>query len=134
MSGVAHGIDIVAVDRLREACERNRAFLATVFTAGEREYCLTRADPYVHLACRFAAKEACMKALGLGLLEPTTGHALGDIEVERGPGGQPGLALSGWVGSLARRRGIRRSSVSISHAAGLALAAVVLVTDAPGEG
>ena len=134
MSSVAQGIDIVAVDRLREVCRRHSAFLAAVFTAREREYCLAQADPFAHLAGRFAAKEACLKALGLGLLGPTTGDALAAIEVERRPGGPPGLALSGWVGSLARRRGVSRSAVSISYAAGLALAAVVLVTGTPEKG
>jgi holo-[acyl-carrier protein] synthase len=122
------GIDVVSTARLEAVCRRHQAFLSEVFTKGEREYCLAQADPYVHLAGRFAAKEAALKALGLGLARA----ALGCIEVTRVASGQPGLAFSGWVAAQSRRRRIRQSTLSISHSAGVAMASVILLAGASG--
>ena len=61
------GVDLVEVARLKEAYERHEAFGEDVFTEAERAYCLKRRNPYPHFAARFAAKEACLKAFGLGL-------------------------------------------------------------------
>lgn len=58
-------MDIVAVDRIKRVVERwNSRFLDRVFTSAEQEYCMGKRKKYVHLAGRFAAKEAVMKALG----------------------------------------------------------------------
>jgi len=58
------GTDIVDVGRIRKAVERwGDRFLKRVFTEAEVVYCLAKANPYPHLAARFAAKEAVMKAL-----------------------------------------------------------------------
>lgn len=134
MSALSHGVDVVTVARLRAACERNPAFLTTAFTEEERRHCLAAAEPFARLAGRFAAKEACLKALGVGILEPTTAaSSFAEIEVRTQSGGAPVLALSGWIASLARRRGAARPSVSISCAGALAFAIVVLEPDAAPE-
>ena len=58
------GIDVVEVGRIAEAIERHgEAFLARLFTAGERAYCEAQNVPALHFAARFAAKEAVAKAL-----------------------------------------------------------------------
>ena len=78
------GIDLLEIDRLERALERHPRLAERVFTDGERRYAAARARPGRHLAARFAAKEAVVKALGLA-----DGFGLGEIEVVAGepPGG-----------------------------------------------
>jgi len=127
------GVDIVEVAAVRRVGERHERFLAEVFTRGERDYCAAQADPFVHLAGRFAAKEAAMKALGVGLAGLGGSAAFGDIEVVRRTSGEPELALSGWVAEVAGQRRVTQASLSIAHSGGFAIAAVLLLA-APGEG
>lgn len=111
---------------MREVFERyGDRFLRRVFTEAEIAYCTRRRDPVPHLAGRFAAKEATMKALGTGL---SRGVAWKDIEVFR-RGGPPQLRLSG--GALRHFEGMqgRRSLVTITHAQTLAMAQVLLLSD-----
>ena len=62
------GVDLAQIPRLRRVVERwNDRFLRRVFTEAEIAYCRRRRDPIPHLAARFAAKEATLKALGTGL-------------------------------------------------------------------
>jgi holo-[acyl-carrier protein] synthase len=100
-------------------------FLQRVFTAGEIAYCTQRRNPASHLAGRFAAKEAAMKALG-------TGHAPGvlwkDIEVVRG-GGPPRLLLHGGAALRADSLLVRRSLLTITHSETVAMAQVMLIGD-----
>src|SRR5918996_1660295 len=84
MNIVGLGINITDIPRIAEVFSRyGDRFLHRIFTDGEIAYCTRRRDPVPHLAGRFAAKEACMKALG-------TGHSRGvlwkDIEVVRDEG------------------------------------------------
>ena len=69
MSGALLGVGIDAVDipRFADLLERRPALAARLFTAGERSYAAGLAKPAPSLAARFAAKEAVMKALGVGL-------------------------------------------------------------------
>jgi holo-[acyl-carrier protein] synthase len=126
MSIVGLGLDATDIPRVAEVLKRDGdRFLRRVFTDGEIAYCTRRRDPVPHLAGRFAAKEAAMKALG-------TGHSRGvlwrDIEVYR-RGGPPQLRLSG--GALRRFEALqaRRSLVTITHAETLAMAQVLLLSD-----
>src|SRR5919197_6623436 len=96
MSVIGLGFDATDIPRIREMLDRyGDRFLRRVFTDGEIAYCTRRRDPAPHLAGRFAAKEAAMKALG-------TGHSRGvlwkDIEVVRQPGGPPQLRFHGGAG------------------------------------
>jgi holo-[acyl-carrier protein] synthase len=62
------GIDLVEVPRIRELLEKHgQRFKERTFTAGEIAYCDACAEPAMHYAARFAAKEAVAKALGTGL-------------------------------------------------------------------
>jgi holo-[acyl-carrier protein] synthase len=115
---------MVTVSRLRALCERHGKFVEETFTESERTYCMSKRDPYPHLAGRFAAKEACLKALGRGLRG--AGGMLREIEVAREPSGRPSLRLSGRAGKLAGRLGVSGLSVSISHTGDLAVSTVVL--------
>src|SRR5919108_447234 len=119
MSIVGLGVDATDIPRVREMLKRyGDRFLRRVFTDAEIDYCARRRDPAPHLAGRFAAKEAAMKALG-------TGHSRGvlwqHIEVVRF-GGPPQLRLSG--GALRQFQSLqaRRSLLTITHSDTLALA------------
>jgi holo-[acyl-carrier protein] synthase len=119
------GIDLCDVARVRRALTRpsGARFRARVFTAGEQAYCEGRGRArYESYAARFAAKEAAMKALGTGW-----GDGVGwlDVEVVRDAAGAPSLRVHGAAGRLARRRGIRRWHLTLSHTAAMAAAWVV---------
>ncbi len=89
--GVGH--DLVDARRVAGVLARfGQRFLDRVFTADEQAYARTKADPVPVLARRFAAKEACAKALGTGLGQAA---AFREIEVIRTDRGQPALALAG---------------------------------------
>ena len=117
------GSDLIDIERIRGVLDRQgERFLERVFTDEERAYCLGMKHPHKHFAARFAAKEAVMKALGVGW-----GQGAGwlDIEVVRDPDGPPRLELTGRALGTARVRGVRRWCLSLSHAAGTAIAFVV---------
>jgi len=121
---IGHGVDIVEVKRIAEMVERHADhFLDRVFTAGENSYAASsprrRAE---HLAGRFAAKEAALKALGTGW---RSGIAWTDVEVRLEPSGRPNLVLHGAAESAALASGITAWHVSISHTDDLAIASVI---------
>ncbi|MCX7825598.1 MAG: holo-ACP synthase, partial [Verrucomicrobiae bacterium] len=98
------GIDIVETERIAQAVERfGQRFLDRVFHAGEVEYARTMKKPNLHLAARFAAKEAISKAFGTGI-----GRLLGwkDIEICRRESGEPYVVMRGKGAELARARGV----------------------------
>src|SRR6266540_1929742 len=103
--------------------EQGDRFEQRVFTADERKTCNARADREQALAARFAAKEACLKALGTGV---DHGLSFLQVEVVEQEGGSPGLRLTGVAAERARARGVRHVHVSLSHQTGMAAAAVVL--------
>src|SRR5512139_3669397 len=127
MIRVHQGVDIVEISRLRDLMERHPSFTEDVFTERERSYCESHRNPYRHFAGRFAAKESYLKALGSGLSGAGIDGRLKEIEVLTSPSGKPEIAVCGWSARLARARKIEQCSLSISHDAGYAVAAVVLV-------
>jgi len=96
---------------MRTALARTPALVDRLFTAGERAYADAARDPAARYAVRFAAKEAVMKALGVGL------GAVGwhDIEVVRAPSGAPSVVLVGRARSLAAAAGVREWKVTLTH-------------------
>jgi holo-[acyl-carrier protein] synthase len=118
------GLDVVETAQMERVLGgRGRRFEERVFTPAERGDCDGRADREQAFAARFAAKEACVKALGTGWSE---GISFLQVEVVRGDGGAPLIRLSGAAADRARERGVRRVHVSLSHQAGIAAAAVIL--------
>jgi holo-[acyl-carrier protein] synthase len=99
------GIDLLEIDRLERALERHPRLAERVFTEGERRYAARRARPGRHLAARFAAKEAVVKALGL-----TGAFGLREIEVLAGE--PPTVSLSGRAAEAA---GGSRVELSMTH-------------------
>lgn len=123
MSGavIGIGLDTVDVGRFRAILARRPSMLGRCFTPAERDECGRRADPVPGLAARFAAKEATMKALGVGI------GAIGLLEVEvvRGEGGKPRLSTSGRAAELATRAGVATLHVTLTHSDLVASALVV---------
>ena len=105
------GIDAVEVDRFRRVLERTPGVARRLFTDAERSYGARFADPAPRLAARFAAKEAAMKAMGVGL----GAFAFHDVEVIKAPSGAPSLRLSGGAAELASRLGVQQLRLSITH-------------------
>jgi holo-[acyl-carrier protein] synthase len=105
------GVDLVEIDRFRNALERTPALMDRIFTEGERAYSLRRRDPTERFAVRFAAKEAVMKAMGVGLGQVR----LQDIEVERAAGGQPSIVLHGTAAERAAALGIVEWKLTMTH-------------------
>ncbi len=122
---VSTGVDLAEIARIEQALAASYGarLRDRVFTPGEQAYCeargRSRAQSY---AARFAAKEAVMKALGVGWGASASWR---EIEVTRERGGPPRVVLSGRAAATAERLGITRWSLSLSHAAGLAIAFVV---------
>jgi holo-[acyl-carrier protein] synthase len=119
---VGIGLDIVETERLERALPAQGRVEERVFTARELAACGSRGDRIQALAARFAAKEACLKALGTGILEGT----LREVEIVVGKAGAPQLRLTGGLAARARRRGVRNAHVSLTHEPGLAAAVVIL--------
>lgn len=122
------GTDLVEVARVRAALGRQPGLRERLFTEEEWAYAQRHRDPMPHLAARFAAKEAVMKALGVGWGRHAAWH---EIEVVRERGGPPRIELSGSAAATARRLGIVRLSLSLTHAANLAMAFVVAEGEEP---
>jgi holo-[acyl-carrier protein] synthase len=114
-------LDLVDIPRFAAVLARRPSIYERLFTAGELAYARSLADPVPSLAARFAAKEAVMKAMGVGL----GAFAFVDVEVQRRPSGEPSLVLSGRAAALADERAVRHWLVSLTHTA-TAAAAVVL--------
>jgi holo-[acyl-carrier protein] synthase len=121
---VGTGIDIAEVPRIRRSIERfGDRFLQRVYTAGEIQYCDSKANRAERYAARFAAKEAAMKALGTGW---NHGVRWRDCEVVRMPGGRPSLSFHGRAAEFAAQLGVRNAALSLSHTEEQAIAQVIL--------
>ena len=115
-SGV--GIDLLEIERMERALQRYPRLEARVFTQAERDYAAARARPGRHLAARFAAKEAVVKALGLsggfGLPRSRWSRA------SRRPCGSAGRAAEAAAGA--------RVEVSLTHSRDFAAAVAIVET------
>jgi len=118
------GIDNVVCLRMKEMLTKwGGRFEKRVFEKGELDYARSRREPHLHLAARFAAKEAFLKALGTGLAEGITWR---DVAVRNEPGGKPELVVKGKAGEFAREMGVRKIHISLSHTVECAMAVVIL--------
>jgi holo-[acyl-carrier protein] synthase len=120
------GTDLVDVVRFRAVVARTPGIVERLFLPGEQAYATERRDPTERYAARFAAKEATMKALGVGI------GAVGfrDIEVLRDEEGAPSLRLHGRAADRAAALGVRRWLLSMTHTDTVAHAVAVAL----GEG
>lgn len=115
------GVDAVDIERFRDVIARRPNIVGKLFTGTEQSYCAQQRDSTASLAVRFAAKEATMKAMGVGL----GAFGFHDVSVTRADSGAPGLLITGKAAELARQRGISTWHVSLSHTAIVATAVVV---------
>jgi holo-[acyl-carrier protein] synthase len=115
------GIDLVDIERFRSTLERTPSMRTRLFTDVELAYVAPKSDPVPSLAARFAAREAVMKSLGLGL----GAFGFHEVWVERAESGEPSLAVTGRALELAAEAGVQRWHLSLTHSASTAGAYVV---------
>ena len=128
---VGIGVDAVDLHRFRDTLVRRPRISTRLFTQSERDYASRAVDPTARLATRFAAKEATMKALGVGL----GAFAFVDVEVVRSGLDAPFLVLTGGAAELAARAGVVRWHLSLTHTDLVAMASVLAERDpAPSAG
>jgi holo-[acyl-carrier protein] synthase len=115
-------VDLVSISKIRRVFERRGSLLAEVFTEEELRYCGSQRYPFQHLAARYAAKEATVKALGTG---KTSRMRWRDMEIVRNAWGEPHLVLRGEVARLAGAKDFHRCALSLTHAGDYAMAVVL---------
>jgi holo-[acyl-carrier protein] synthase len=115
------GVDVVEIERFRLALQRTPTMRERLFTSVELEYVAAKSDPVPSLAARFAAREAVMKSLGLGL----GAFGFHEVWVERAASGAPSLAVTGRAAELADLAGVTRWHLSVSHSDLVAVAYVL---------
>lgn len=119
------GVDIVEISRMEKILSRTPRFARRVFTDEEREYCEHATRPAAHYACRFAAREATLKALGCGFGK---GAKLDDVSVTADAAGRPQVVLKGRVAEVAREKGVLSVAISLSFTREMAVANAVATT------
>lgn len=117
------GTDLVDVDRVRAALDRQPGLRTRLFTDDEWDYAARHRDPHPHLAARFAAKEAVMKALGRGM----SSMGFAEIEVVRDDHGAPAVVLHGAAAQVATAAGVAGFHLSLTHTDSLAQAVAIAV-------
>jgi holo-[acyl-carrier protein] synthase len=118
------GVDLVDVERVRGILQRHLTFAERVFAPEEIAYCERQASPAEAYAARWAAREACRKALG-----GVRGMRWRDVRVDRAPSGAPSLVLNGASRARADALGVSRVIVALTHERRMAAAFCVAVRD-----
>jgi len=116
------GFDLIEVARIKKSIS-NDSFVKKIFTGQEAEYCLSKANPAQSFAARFAAKEAFLKAIGIGW---RMGVGFNEIETVNDELGKPSLVLHGKAKEVAANLGITNLFLSLTHLKDIAGANVVL--------
>ena len=124
---VGIGVDAVEIDRFRRSLERTPSMKTRLFTQEELEYVEPHDDPSASLAARFAAREAVMKAMGVGL----GAFEFHDVWVQRADSGRPTLAVTGRAEQIANELGVTGWHLSITHTDTTAIAYVIAVRSLP---
>jgi holo-[acyl-carrier protein] synthase len=115
------GTDLVELSRFRRVVDRTPGIVGRAFTVEERSYADRRRDPVERYAVRWAAKEAVMKALGVGIFDVP----MRDIEVLRAESGEPSVLLHRKAAAIADERGVRTWRLTLTHTESLAQAIAV---------
>lgn len=118
---IGHGVDVVDLERFGRALSRTPSMGRRLFTPEELTDAERAGDPVASLAARFAAREATMKAMGVGL----GAFRFHDVAVHRPVGEAPSLRITGRAETLAAERGIDRWVLSLSHSRLVAMASVI---------
>lgn len=125
MAEAGIGVDIVEISRMESILAKTPGFVPRVFTEEEREYCDSSARPAAHYACRFAAREAVLKALGTGF---SKGVGRRDVSISKDSNGRPIAHLSGRALEIAQEQGIIEVAISLSFTGELAVANAMTIT------
>lgn len=115
------GVDAVDIERFRRSLARTPGMRERLFTKAELDYVEPKVDPVPSLAARFAAREAMMKSLGVGL----GAFGFHDVWVEVASSGAPSLRVTGAALDLADRAGVRSWHLTLTHTDTTAIAVVV---------
>ena len=118
-----HGVDIIDVDRIKNAIMESTRFTKKVFTDVEIEYCEGKKDKYQSYAGKFAAKEAFLKAIGTGWAK---GIAFTDVEIVNDNEGKPDIVLHNAAKEYFESKGYKNILVSISHTDSVATSSVII--------
>ncbi len=119
------GIDVVYLDVIKTMVEaRSGESLRDIFTDAEIDLCQSSPNMVERFATRFAAKEAAMKALGVGW--QADGLDWTDIEVTNDDANKPSLTLKGAAELKAKELGVQKVWLSLTHEENIGLALVVL--------
>ncbi len=105
------GTDIVEINRIERAIEKNERFLERLFTSREQEYFRTKKQNFSSVAANFAGKEAVVKVFGTGLRD----MQWVDIEILRDRLGKPYVVLHERALKMAESLGIDEIQISLSH-------------------
>lgn len=120
---IGTGIDIIEVSRVAEKVGKRNGFTQKIFSPDEIVFCESAINKDEHYAARFAAKEAFLKATGLGL---NAGFELHQIEIIADALGKPGIKLHGDFEHLAVENGWNKIHLSLSHVQAMACAVVII--------
>lgn len=115
------GVDICDIRKLKAAIERSKKFLTRVFSKKEIQYCMTKKNYIIHLAGRFAAKEAFIKAVSNKFIK------LKEIETINDKSGRPDIKLNKTIKLILRKKNASRINLSISHTDTTAVAVCVVL-------
>ena len=121
---VGVGTDLMEIARIQQSIARfGHRFLQRIFTSSEIRYCQRKKNAAESFAARFAAKEAGAKALGTGISHGVTWL---EMEVTREPSGRPTLELRGRAAERAKKLGVAKVSLSLTHSRDVAMAVVIM--------
>ncbi|MCK1333437.1 holo-ACP synthase [Bradyrhizobium sp. 35] len=129
MGLIGIGIDLVDILPFKSMYDADDTDLTRVFSEDELLYAGKSEARFIHLAARFAAKEAALKALGCGLQD---GISLTDVVVIKLPSGAPQLQLTGGALREAERLGVVGWMLSLTHSeTTVGAVAIALSADGP---
>ncbi|MFC6439006.1 holo-ACP synthase [Bowmanella sp. JS7-9] len=123
MSIVGLGTDIVEINRFDMPDEQRERLAKRVLTESELAIYRQHKQPVRYLAKRFAAKEAVVKAAGLGI---GNGISFQHAEISNLPSGAPQLMVSGALQSWCEKQGVSSIHLSLSDEQHYAVATVIL--------
>lgn len=117
-------MDLCEISRIEQAIEKNERFLQRWYTAEEQAYILARGKVGAQsAAAMFAAKEAFLKAAGVGI---GRGIAMTEVAVGHDEMGAPHYVLTGAAQQKLQEMGAQRAWLTLSHEAGMAAAVCVI--------
>ncbi len=119
------GVDLIEIKRFKKICQRTKSFTNKVFSKDEIAYCSKKSDPLIHLAARFAAKEAVLKSMKVGF---TNGVGYKDVEVKNDDNGAPYVCLYGNAKEIAESLEIVEIPISLSHTENDAVCCAIAIT------